>query len=398
MMPKVPFLLAILLLLSLALGAQSTISGSILHQNLERKFILHQPPTFSGEIPTPLLIVLHGGSGNAQSVQGFTNMNQVSNTYGFLALYPEGYAPAQPSGFSWADGRGTSADLAGIDDVGFINTLVDSLVADYNIDTSRIYLCGFSNGGFMTQRIACQANRHFAALASLGSTIDTALIAGCRPQRPIPMLFVMGTDDPFVPYNGGPMQEGVSPVVGIDSLVKFWKMNNGCQRFLPPESLPNTEPSDNSTVTRFTFTDCACDADVVQYRINNGGHTWPGVELPVYELIAGETNEDIQASVELWEFFRVHSRCGTVVEVNEAPAQIPALSLYPNPAEAEVWVGSRERIGRISLYSPSGRLLRSAEPHAGQFRFSLSGLPAGLYLLSARLENGGVLTRRLLKK
>ena len=222
--------------------------------------------------------------------------------------------------------------LSIIDDLGFIDKLLDSLLANYSIDANKIYICGFSNGGFMTQRFACQQNQRFAAMASLGSIMDTSLFANCNPQRAIPMMFVLGTDDPFVPFNGGTMQGSglTTEIVSGDTLVNFWRINNNCIQSSPPLDLPDIVQSDSSTVTLFNYSICSCNSDVKFYRINGGGHTWPGVEIPLYEVIAGQTNEDIQASVEMWNFFNAHSLCNSGVGVTENET-INSTTFYPNP-------------------------------------------------------------------
>lgn len=365
---------------------------------MQRKFIVHIPPNPGNGGPAPLVVFLHGGSGNAQSAQGFTLLNLVSNFFGFLAVYPEGYAPVEPSGFSWADGRGTSADDAGIDDVGFINSLIDTLLTDYAIDSARVYLSGFSNGGFMTQRIACEANQQFAAMASLGSTMDTMLFANCHPGRPVPMLLVMGTADPFVPYAGGPMQGDVTPVVSMDTLVQFWTANNDCQSTLPAEAIPDTDTTDHSTVTRFDNTDCTCNADVRLFRINNGGHTWPGVENASYELLAGETNEDMQAGVELWQFFSEHTRCDPAVSTAEENEPELPVTVFPNPTTGRVTIAGQQEVRHATITDFSGRVVIHRVVNAFNPAFSLMDLPPGLYLLTLQMRGGNRTVHKILKR
>lgn len=195
-------LTSIFLFFSSMLWAQTNVTDSIVHQNYQRKFMVHLPPNFSTASPRALVLNLHGGSGNMITAQGFSMLNPVADQNNFIVAWPQGYGIAPP-GFSWADGRNTSADQAGIDDVGFIDTLIDTLITRYNVDTSRIYICGFSNGGFMVQRIACQLPDRFAAMASLGASMDVIRYQNCNPSKPIPMAFFNGTADPAMPYNGG---------------------------------------------------------------------------------------------------------------------------------------------------------------------------------------------------
>jgi polyhydroxybutyrate depolymerase len=290
-------------LLCFNLKAQTNITDSIVHQTYQRKFMVHFPPNFNTTTQRALVVSLHGGSGNMVNAQGFSMLNPVSDQNNFIVAWPQGYGIAPP-GFSWADGRNTSADQAGVDDIGFIDKLIDTLITRYNVDTNKIYICGFSNGGFMVQRLACQLPDRFAAMASLGSSMDTVLYQNCNPSKPIPMAFFNGTADPAMPYGGGPMQNPqVIPVVPVDTTVQFWVTHNNCQTASPVFNFPDTFTTDNSTAELYTFTNCDCNADVKFYKLINGGHTWPGVYVATQASVLGNTNRDINASVELWNFF-----------------------------------------------------------------------------------------------
>lgn len=375
------FIIAFLICQNTNILGQVNIIDSIVHQTYQRKFTVHTPTGFTNSTPVPVVFMLHGGGGTMTNAQGFTNLNSVSNTNGFLAVYPQGYGIIPSGGFSWADGRGTSADIAGVDDLGFIDKLLDTLIANYSIDTNKIYICGFSNGGFMTQRFACQQNQRFAAMASLGSIMDTTLFASCNPSRPIPMLFMLGTADPFVPYNGGPMigSGPVPPIVGIDTLINFWKINNNCKTSNTPINVPNIDLTDSSTVTVFNYTNCSCNSDISFYIINGGGHTWPGVEIPSYEIIAGQTNEDIQASVELWNFFNAHNLCNTTVGIDEQIIK-PTIKIYPNPARTELFlnISQAEKI-EISISNILGQFLIKTH---NQNHIDISNLTDGIYIVT----------------
>ena len=286
------------------------VNGTFTFQNRDRIYTLHIPETFDGTQAAPLVIFLHGGGGNAQSAQNFTGFNEVSKQEGFLMLYPQGVFESSPNSFVWADGRGLAPDVQGIDDVGFINALVDFLVVEYTININKIYLCGFSNGSFLTQKIAFEANSKFAAIGTLGGTLHQSFHDLGNPNRPIPMIYFFGTDDPFVPYNGGYVSNNPNfePIVGVEDAVEFWKINNNTQSILSAVNLPDTNTNDNSTVTVFEYINGNCNRSKVKfYKINGGGHTWPGVEVPNPSL--GATNLDINASQELWNFFKQFELC-----------------------------------------------------------------------------------------
>ena len=287
----------------------SELSATLQHQNNQRVYKMHIPPSYDGTNEVPLVIVLHGGGGNADIVQGFTQMNPVADANGFIVAYPQGFAPASQDGFSWADGRQTGATIMEIDDVGFIAKVIDEIKSDFEIRSDRIYVTGFSNGGFMSQKLACDLDNQFAAVATLGASIGAKVLNQCETSQSIPMLFMLGDEDPFIPYDGGTVLNNPSEIAGIETLVYFWKNKNACQTEVLAVQLPDIVSSDNSTVTLFEFVDCDCNAKVKFYKINNGGHTWPGVENESYEVIAGETNEDINASSVIWNFFDEHQLC-----------------------------------------------------------------------------------------
>lgn len=379
-----------LLLLSLSgishLIGQVNVVETLFFQNIQRNYIVHLPPGYSFDQAVPLVIVLHGGSGTYQNVQGFTQMNPVSNANGFLVVYPQG-AGIAPPGFSWADGRGTSADLDGIDDVGFIDRLIDTLAQDYLIDLDRIYVCGFSNGGFMTQRLGCELADRFAAIGSLGCSMDTSLYAHCMPSRPVPMLFMNGTADPFVPYGGGVMNGNVTPIVPVDTAVAFWVDHNQCQTIGDWQPLPDVVTDDNSTAEVRDFTDCACQADVRFYRMINGGHTWPGVELPSQEPLLGETNEDIQASQALWTFFAAHPFCTTSSTTPVGDSHLP-VTIFPNPVRHLLTVSATRAIRELAVVDWSGRTCGVGD--AGDHQVDVSRLAPGYYFLRVVFQSGQV--------
>jgi len=372
-----------LLLFALASQLNAQVQ-SLLHQNRERQYIVHLPAGYDGESTLPVVFVLHGGGGSAQVTQNFTQMNPVADAEGFLAVYPQGFTE-NSSGFVWADGRGTAADAQGIDDVGFIGKLIDSLGVQYNIDSTRLYACGFSNGGFMTQRLACELDGRFAAIGSLGCSMDVQLFADCAPEAPLPMLFVAGTADPFVPCEGGFMNINVEPIVPVDTAVQFWVRHNDCQTAEPVADLPNIVVEDNSTAQQLDFTDCECGAEVRFFRLIGAGHTWAGVENPAIEPLLGETNEDIEASEELWRFFHRFRQGCMPTGTSEAASEGLPVKLFPNPFRARLTIDFGAPLkarATVSLHDARGRRIRSIQLQRGNAQAVIpisDGLPPGTY-------------------
>lgn len=389
---KRALLLVAMLAVSCLSYAQRNQADSFVYQSYQRQYIVHVPPALDPNTAPAVVMVLHGGSGNYRSVQGFTQMNRVSNENGFLAVYPQGQGIAPP-GFSWADGRGTTADDANIDDVGFLSRLIDTLYRDYAIDTDRVYVCGFSNGGFMTQRLACEIPGRFAAVGALGCSIDTSLIQRCTPGQAVPMAYVSGTADPEVPYEGGAMRNPrVTPIVPVDTAVQFWVRNNNCRQGPTVIDIPDSVPSDRSTVELWQYTDCDCAAAVYFYKIIGGGHTWPGVPIAQFPQL-GATNEDLHASDALWDFFRPFSRCDTATAVRdtEPPGRC---ALFPNPARDRLDIQSDKPLRKAALFHAQGRKLGTYKHPP----LHVHSLPPGVYFLRITFWDGTMQTLRFIKK
>lgn len=388
---KYSLLTAFLAVCSHKASAQQLISDSLLHDEIYRHYQVFLPSDYDAEASDATVLVLHGGSGNAQSIQGFTGMNFFANQHGFIAVYPQG-AGIAPPGFSWADGRGTTADDAGIDDIGFMHALLDTLQLAYNADPDSLYATGFSNGGFMTQRMACEMNDRFAAIGAVGCSMDTSLYANCTPANPLGMLMMVGTNDPEIPYEGGEMTNpAVNPIVGVEDAFTFWVDALECSAEVIENEVPDFNTEDNSTVEFTLHPDCTCDQTAVLYRIINGGHTWPGVELPDLEDLLGETNEDIHASDIQLLFFKEHARC-TETDVKEQKTNL--FTVYPNPAAQFLDWKAPRGINRVRLVNLRGTTMIDAKA-TDTNRMDISELSSGLYLIQFMQGNQVVASNRV---
>src|SRR5262249_25082621 len=139
----------------------------------------------------------HGGGGHASSMpkfSGFDNLARDPHNL-FIVAYPESLNK------SWNDSRG----LSPADDVAFVRALIDRLEDELPVDPHRIYATGISNGGFFSNRLACDLSDKLAAIASVAATMPTTLPESCHPLRPISVLYMNGTKDPLVPIGGGPI-------------------------------------------------------------------------------------------------------------------------------------------------------------------------------------------------
>jgi polyhydroxybutyrate depolymerase len=377
-------------------NAQTNITDSILFQGYYRTFITHIPPNYTGTDSVPLVFVLHGGGGTANGMISFSEFDLVSDTAGFIVVFPQGVIEASSGGYTWADGRGTPADTAGIDDVGFISALIDHLNNHYEINNSKVYSCGMSNGGFMSQRLAVDLNNRIAAVASVGSTIDSSQVSTYLPALPVSVMLINGVDDPFVPFYGGPVNGSQGYAISSFDLFNFWFQKNNCTGQIDSMQLPDVVTAESSTITKYYNQNCDCNSQIVLYKVNGGGHTWSGVPNFWYELIAGQTNEDIHASVEIWKFFRSSSNC-TTTDVNDIYDNGKTFKVFPNPTNEFFIIESlSEKMFDMKLIDINGRTIIEKTQIQLSIRVNLSKFENLIYFLILDLENS-VYTSKILK-
>lgn len=271
---------------------------SLMSRGLTRTYHVHLPPVAGAGQPLPLVLALHGRLGNGAGQAKLTNLNAVADQDGFIVVYPDGYQR------SWADGRGTTpADKAGVDDVAFLDAVLDQVTARERVDAARIYVTGMSNGGFMTERLGCDLARRFAAIAVVAANFDRPLAERCAPAHPLPVLLIHGSDDPLVPEAGGSLDG--EPVLSTTDTAQRWASLAHC------DATPSVDPlpvivNDGTSIQRSTYTGCQGGAQVVYYDVIGGGHTWPdGFQyLPV--AVIGKTSRNLDASAVIWQFFHGH--------------------------------------------------------------------------------------------
>jgi|GEM_PF-224400 len=276
-----------------------------LHDGNPRAYYVYLPPGYTGAEPAPVVVGLHGYTSYATQFAWQSQLNAIADTAGFIVVYPQGLLidnareggplPPRAPGWNVPDGPFNS----GTDDVDFINSVVENVANQFNVDLSRVYATGISNGGFMTSALACALPERFAAVAMGAGVIP------CERNRPIPTFIIHGTDDLLVPYTGAP-DLSLPPVPEI---VTVYAEQNGCTATPDSTDLPDIDPNDGTTITKFTYSGCQEDAEVVLYRVNNGGHVWEGTGPvpPLFQPILGAfVNQDIHAGSEIWNFFNRH--------------------------------------------------------------------------------------------
>ena len=284
-------LILIILIFSQNISYAQIETGSFEFDGINREYSVFLPQNYQPNMP--VVIYLHGLGQGIENFMGYTMMNEFADTAGFILVFPIGI------GKGWNTGAVDFRALPNSDDVGFISDLIDTLNAHYNIDISRIYCTGMSNGAQMTQRVAAELGYRFAAVASVAGTLPDRAV-NWNPIYPLPILYIHGTKDPYALYNGGSNWDYWS----VEKTLNFWIRNNNCSLTAESILLPDIDTLDNSTVEKISYKDCSNNSDIIHYKIINGGHQWPGANASFVYWGGGVLNNDINANVEIWNFVK----------------------------------------------------------------------------------------------
>lgn len=279
---------------------------------LTREYWLHDPRARggTGSGKRPLIVALHGGGGLAEKFDAVTgkarSLDALADREDILVAYPQGYKK------QWNDGREVphiESQALNLDDVGFIEAIVDELIKTREVDPRRVYAVGPSNGGHMANRLACDLSGKVAAVGVVIGAMPVKYRDKCRPSRPVSVLIMNGTEDPLVPFNGGTVRvtkrsksrgEDISSAATFD----FWVRRAGGAggAGVPVSVLPDADPEDKTRVELQDF--AGKDAEVAFYAVKGGGHTWPGGRQYLPEFLVGRVSRDVDATRLIWDFFK----------------------------------------------------------------------------------------------
>jgi polyhydroxybutyrate depolymerase len=289
------FVCLFVLLISLVILFKSIdrTNGRLTSSGENRKYLLYVPKSYNPSNSTPLVISIHGFAEWSAHQAKISHWNILAEEYGFIVVYPSGTKFPK----RWRTYPGAESVGDPMIDVKFISDLIDTLEKRYNIDPTRIYTNGLSNGGGMSTVLACALSDRIAAIGSVSGAYVFPL-AKCNPTRPVPLIAFHGTADQVVPYMGGPSRSFDVPFPVISDWVHQWASKNQCG--VDAVALPQV-----GAVSGIRYTGCAQNAEVVFYTIAGGGHSWPGGD-PLPKWIVGETNQEIDATRIIWAFFQQH--------------------------------------------------------------------------------------------
>lgn len=299
---KVPLLLILLPLIHASCqksGDSKTFrfNGQVNVDGITRTWLLNLPPNYYDTSGLPLVIALHGFGGSATEMEHDYGITDKANAAGFIVVYPNGVR--NPGGYfhltSWNAGNCCYyAQEENIDDVHFISTLIDQLIANYKIDPKKVYVAGMSNGAMMAYTLADKLSTKIAAITAVSGTLIAT--PPCNPQRAVPILHIHSALDTKVPFNGG---NGLDNVwfPSVDSTIGIWSAIDSCDT--PPQV------TDHGNYQLTEWKDYHGNVAIDLYLTRDGGHSWPGGLKPREK--ADPPSTAINATDLMWDFFQRYS-------------------------------------------------------------------------------------------
>ena len=293
----------------LALAAGPACAGTftrekIEHGGLTRTYGVYAP---SGAVRgLPVIFGLHGGGVESGQFRRYTqrSLERSADRHGFLVVYPDSLAGHWNAGYS----KKRRAAREGVDDVAFLGAVADRLVRERGAAAKRLYAVGISDGAFMVHRLACEDSLRWAAVAGLAGALGAETSAACRPARPVPILLVNGTEDPFVRWEERHVRlllEKIGVRLTVPETAARWVGLNSCPRKSRHTALPDRDPKDGTRWDLTAWGPCKAGSEVLLYRVEGGGHTWPNGKKYSRNLI-GRTSHDVDFERLLWSFFARH--------------------------------------------------------------------------------------------
>ena len=259
----------VLCLMPMSCDGQKGSSGTderfiVLVGETNRIYDLHAPEGAESAAPMPLVIALHGAGDSGPNFKKGAGIDKEADRRGFLAAYPSA------TGVNWAEGCNcTRPDLDGVDDVGFLDVIVDRVSQAYAVDPARIYVIGYSQGGLFAQRLACERSETYAGVATVAGMMSLPVAQSCTPPGSPDIMLIHGEEDDVLPFGGVPT--GAYATLSVTDTFHFWRDRYDC-----PFGTQRTTVQSGG-VTRDVLTSPVC-RDGSRLRLDamkNVGHAWP---------------------------------------------------------------------------------------------------------------------------
>ncbi len=304
------------LILDFAFNKEIALSDESLVEDVQaRTYSVYIPTSYDETTETPIVFVLHGRFGSGAGTASHIGINPLAEAEGFIGVYPDGLLnpnsnTPRDTGWNYIRDLPYYPGASTHDDTQFFADIVDDLAQDLNIDRDRIYVTGLSNGGFMVQRLACEAPDQYAGFASVAGAGFGGMELVCGDDTPVNMLVMHGTLDNNIQWNGNPQRlpngELFYTSMPITQLMDFWAAKLACTSS-EREDIATPETADGLGLVTFSATGCESSAELILYAVLNGGHNWPGIDGGIPNEVAGLVNLDVDATQIIWDFFASHS-------------------------------------------------------------------------------------------
>jgi len=351
---------------TVALKAQQSYSFS--YQGVNRQYILYLPDDLPDQ--APLVFALHGYGGNSSFMMNKSGMNEVADKGKFVVCYPQGTRD-QNNVTHWNARLG----ISNANDVGFLKALAIYLQETHQLNPEQTFICGHSNGGFMSYTLACEASSVFKAIASMAGTMSGYTWTTRNIAKPIPILQIHGVDDAVVPIDGSIPYPGWRGAPEMDSVVEFWATVNSCT-ILDSVFLPNH-------TWAYTYLDGVDNNQVWYYKIHNWGHDWP--------TRSNASHTGTIASEVIWEFFELMGSEST----GKDEKYVLRIKCYPNPvSDVLVIENPSGQDEKYTILDVGGRIVRTGYTIHETTYVNVSDLSAGLYYLICSEESFPVIKQK----
>jgi polyhydroxybutyrate depolymerase len=384
-------------------NAQQSTNENITIGGIVRNYRLFLPTGYANATsPVPLLINIHGKTSSATEHESYTNFKNLANTDNFVVVYPNSTVIQGITQWNVNNSENSSQDVQ------FISELIDYMIANYNINGNKVYIVGFSNGGLMTSRLACEISNKIAAIGTVEGGMNYNIYNECNPQHPMPYLNIHGTSDTPVPYTGN------GTMVPVEDVINYWKNFNSIAGNSIVSNIPNINLTDQSTAKRNVYNDALNRYRVTHIKIDGGGHSWAGSST-----IIDITNQDFSASEALWKFVKRYSLNNLLAGIapidDEDLTQAEALSqdkdltnasstinAAPNPFNNELNLSSINNLGAqtITVHNLLGQViqLENISTNTSTSKINTSDWESGVYFLSATDALGKTSTKKIIKR
>jgi polyhydroxybutyrate depolymerase len=346
------------------------------HDGIDRQYLYYEPTNLNENMP--LIFVMHGFTGDANSMRNYSEMNQIADQYGFAVCYPRGTFDSNGNRF-WNVGYAFHQTET-VNDVGFLTELAEYLQITHNLNPDYTFATGFSNGGEMCYMLACEAYNTFKAVAPVAGMIMQDILDGCDDSPPIPLFEIHGSQDNVTPLSGDPNNnDGWGAYPSIAFTINYFVQKNECTT-INTETLPNIDNSDGSFVDSEKNFNGINNNEVWYYEVVGGGHDWPG----------SWGNMDINAGEEAWLFFQNH--IDNTLSLPNFEDLENTIRIFPNPTRnvINVEINNPLELKEIIIYNISGVNLNLKTIDG---LIDLTDLKTGIYLLSIKTLKGTIIKK-----